>query len=285
MTDYLIEDDELGLGKCLILKSNWTSSYESIINNNQISILRLSFSAGWKDTDIFFADKLTKLKGLEVYSWKINDLTPLYALPSLFYLGVQADIKKKFELKKIHELKVLKIVFNTKVTDLNECINLEHINIVNFPYESFVKISNLTKLKRVQITSKKLISTEGISNFPGIEEIDFHDCKKLTTFSGFGKVDNLTKIQLSNCPGINEFEDIGLALNLETLIVENCGKLKTINHLTNCKKLKRILIIGNTSIEDGDLSVLKTLPNLKEIRISENKHYNLSKDQISKIIS
>jgi len=178
MTKYLIEDDELGFGKCLVLKTNWSSSYESVINDMDISLLRLSFSNGWKDTGLVFLENLYKLKGLEVYSWKVNDLTPLYKLPELTYLGIQADIKKKFELKRFPELKVLKIVLNAKVKNLPECVNLEHINIVNFPYESFAEISSLTKLIRVQITSRKLSSTEGISKLPEIEELDFYDCKK-----------------------------------------------------------------------------------------------------------
>ena len=54
MTKYLIEDDELGFGKCLVLKTNWSSSYESVINDMDISLLRLSFSNGWKDTGLVF---------------------------------------------------------------------------------------------------------------------------------------------------------------------------------------------------------------------------------------
>ncbi len=285
MTNYLIEDDESGLGKCLVLKTNWSSSYESVINNKNISILRLSFSIGWKDAELGFIENLHKLRGLEVYSWKVNDLTPLYKLPDLNYLGIQADIKKKFELKRFPELKVLKIVLNAKVKDLPECVNLEHINIVNYPYESFVKISNLIKLKRVQITSRKLTSTEGISNFPEVEELDFYDCKKLNSLAEINRIEKIKRIHFSNCNGISGIDVLGGAKNLESIIIENCGELKSIDCLQKCRNLKRLLLIGNTSIKDGDLSVIRTLPKLKDIRVGEHKHYNMSKEQIMKVVN
>ena len=197
-------------------------------------------------------------------------------------MGIQADIKKKFELKRFPELKVLKIVLNAKVKNLPECVNLEHINIVNFPYESFAEISSLTKLIRVQITSRKLSSTEGISKLPEIEELDFYDCKKLRSLDELDKVEKLKFVQFTNCTAINELEVFEGAQNLESIVIENCGELRTIRYLQKCKNLKRLLLIGNTSIKDGDLSAIKSLSKLEDIRISEHKHYNMSREQIRK---
>jgi hypothetical protein len=284
MDKFIIEDHEIGIGKCLVLKSNWSSSYEAVIKENNISTIRLSFSNGWTDLDLSFLKNIHALKGIEIYSWKVNDLTPLYNLQNLIFIGIQADIKKKFELSKFSKLKILKIFWNDKVKQLYDCLNLEHINVVNFPYESFTAISNLSKLIRIQITSKKFSSTEGISKFRVLEDLDTHDCKKLNSFVELNKVKGLRKLQLSNCPNISDIDAVGELNNLELLIMENCGKIKNINCLRNCGNLKRLLLIGTTSVKDGDLSVIEKLPKLKDVRLSEQKHYNLTRGQIKKII-
>ncbi|MFH6576788.1 hypothetical protein ACHMWS_17545, partial [Aeromonas caviae] len=47
------------MGRCLVLTAPWSDSFKSIIDKENISVLRLSQSAGWNGSDISFINLIT----------------------------------------------------------------------------------------------------------------------------------------------------------------------------------------------------------------------------------
>ncbi|MEV3820813.1 hypothetical protein [Aeromonas dhakensis] len=69
---YFIDEVENGMGRCLVLTAPWSDGFTSIIDKENISVLRLSQSAGWSGNDISFISDLTCLSGVEIYSWGVR---------------------------------------------------------------------------------------------------------------------------------------------------------------------------------------------------------------------
>lgn len=62
---FFIDDTENNMGRCLVLTAPWSGGIKSIIEKENISVLRLSQSVGWKGDDISFLKELPSLRGVE----------------------------------------------------------------------------------------------------------------------------------------------------------------------------------------------------------------------------
>ena len=72
---YFIDEAENDMGRCLVLKAPWSDVFIDVIRKENISVLRLTESMGWKGKDISFLEKLQDvgLRGVEVWSiWVFN---------------------------------------------------------------------------------------------------------------------------------------------------------------------------------------------------------------------
>ncbi|MDX9701460.1 MAG: hypothetical protein RBU23_00300 [Candidatus Auribacterota bacterium] len=284
MEKYQVIEDEFG--KCLMLKTNWATEFKKVIIENNITVLRLSHSAGWRTKNLDFMENLvdlTCLKCIQIFNWDVEDLTPLYMHNTLTGLYFDVTLKQKFNLQKFPYLKDLGITFTPKVIGLPECHNLGYLNVDRYPYESFVEIAKLKKLKKLHIISRKLVSTKGISNFKDLHTLHFYDCRKLVSLEELDTAVNLTSIELNACKHIKDFEILGILPNLDTLKLDNCGELKNIRFLEKCKKLRRLFLRG-TYVGDRDLSVISELPNLQDAAFAERRDNSLTTEQIKKIL-
>ncbi|MDX9701462.1 MAG: hypothetical protein RBU23_00310 [Candidatus Auribacterota bacterium] len=284
MDKYEISEDEFG--RWFSLKANWELAFKEVIIKNRLSNLHLCHFSGWRDTNIDFVNDLfdlTFINRVHIFKWGIQDLTPLYHLKHLTKLFLEVNLKKEFDLSKFPNLEDLSIIFVPKYVGLSECYNLEYLCVDRYPYESFVEIAKLKKLKKLHIISRKLVSTKGISNFKDLHTLHFYDCRKLVSLEELDTAVNLTSIELSACKHIEDFEIIGNLKHLDTLILENCGELKNIRFLEKCKKLRRLFLFG-TYVGDRDLSVITELPNLQDAAFAERRDNSLTTEQIKKIL-
>jgi hypothetical protein len=138
----------------------------------------------------------------------------------------------------------------------------------------------MQSLERLQVSSRKLRCLDGIPNLKKLRIIDFAECPNLVNLAGIEQVKTLEEIEIADCNAIKSLPCLSSLERLKSLIVENCGTLKSISFLNAHKALERVLIIGNTQIADGDLTPLKTLPNLCDVRVAEGD-YNLEPDEVS----
>jgi Leucine-rich repeat (LRR) protein len=269
MCKHYIDIEEEGITRRLIVKSKWYSSYEQIIIDNNINAIRLSFSNGWTDDNIIFLERIRGLRCVEIYSWKVSDLTSLYKLFRLTSICAQVSLKKEFDLAHFPLLSTLKINLSFMVKNLAACKELEHVNIINYPYMSFEEMSNLKKLSSMYISSNQITSMMGICNFTKLQELDLYDCKKLKSLAGIKQAKALKNLTITKCKNLNSIEEVGELHGLNSLVLEDCGEIQSINCLRECKKIKRLLLIGETYVINYDESVIEDIPSLTDVRFSK----------------
>ncbi len=282
---YFITDAENGMGRCLVLTAPWSDSFKSIIDKENISVLRLSESAGWKDDDISFINGLTDLRGIEIYSWRVKDISPLRYLNNLEFLGLQCEFTKAPDFSTFNKLKICQLLWRPKAKTIFSCKNLSLLNIVNYPSEDLKDIKEMSRLTRLQLSSKKLVSLSGIESLSSLSILDLFECSKLESLSGVDMCQQLEVVEIESCKKVHDVALLGELKNLKDVSLTDCGKLQSLTPLAKCQLLESIMFVGNTSVEDGELTALLDIPTLKKMRFADKRHYSHKREQVLEILS
>ena len=198
MSSFEIRDDENGIGKVLILNSDWTDEVQPYMDKHNIFALRLTNSFGFNGEDISFLSKLTFLRSLEIYCWNAKGLNVIESLPQLEVIGLQCKSAQKINFSNFSNLNTALVTWSKGLSSLLKASSLEKLNLQNYPHEDLTPISSLTKLKKLHLTSRKLESLNGIENLHNLELLDLYNCPFLTSLSGTEHFPNL-KIEIEAC--------------------------------------------------------------------------------------
>lgn len=282
---YFIDEVENGMGRCLVLTAPWSDSFKSIIDKENISVLRLSQSAGWNGNDISFINYLPSLSGVEIYSWGVKDITPLESISNLEYLGLQCEFTKAPDFSKLKKLKVLKLFWRPKAKTIFSCDELNLLNIVNYPSENLKELNRMSLLRRLQLTSKKIKSLSGIEELSSLSILDLADCPKLEDLSGIDKCQQIEIVEIENCKRVYDIAILSELKNLKEIVLTDCGTVKSLRPLAHSPSLESITFIGDTTIEDGELTSLLDIPTLKKMWFSNKRHYSHTREQVMEVLS
>lgn len=278
---YFIEEDENGFGKCLVLTGPWHDNYAHFMSMNGVTVLRLSSSAGWGGDDISFVADLKFLSGVEVFSWSVKDVTPIFQNLSLRYVGLQCHSSAKAEFQFLRDLEVCKIFWSPGISGLGSRSKLKHLNIVDYPYDDLTSFISLNKLERLQIVSKKLVSLLGIESMAQLRVFDAANCQKLSDISSLVHCSNLQALEFNGCRHISQIPS-GIALGqLKIACFIDCGRIKSLAPLANCKNLRELKFTGDTYISDGNLDFLLTHVSVRDVWFANRSHYSLQREQLA----
>lgn len=265
---------------CLVLETQWKDSFNIIIKDNQIKHIRLSEFSGWKDDKIDFITHMPELEGVEIYSSKINDLTPLTKLPKLKNLALECPYKA-IDFSVLTMLEALFIRWRPKSESIFEISTIINLNIVNYPETDLYQLQKMKDLKSIKLTSQKLNSLRGIESFKNLISVDLFRCSKLETLNNIEQCKTLENIEIESCKNISEITPIKNNTNLKRISINNCGEIKSLIDLKGLKELEEIIFVDNTKILDGNLSFFKELPKLKNARFADRKHYSIKRESIN----
>ncbi len=199
MPEFEIRDDEHGIGKVLILKGDWSDSIREYMIEHSIFALRLTDSFGFKGKDLSFVPELTFLKSFELYCWDAKDIKVIESLVNLEVLSLQFLSSKKLDFSNFKNLKTVGLTWKKGLGSLLSISSLEHLNVQNYPYENLDPISHMSNLKELYLTSRKLLTLEGIGKLTNLETLDLYNCQKLTCKADIDKCKKLEKIEIEAC--------------------------------------------------------------------------------------
>lgn len=268
-----------------MLTAPWSDDFKSIIDKENIAMLRLSQSAGWNGNYISFINYLPSLSGVEIYSWGVKDITPLESISNLEYLGLQCEFTKAPDFSKLKKLKVLKALWRPKAKTIFSCDELNLLNIVNYPSENLTELNRMSLLRRLQLTSKKIKSLSGIEELSSLSILDLADCPKLEDLSGIDKCQQIEIVEIENCKRVYDIAILSELKNLKEIVLIDCGTVKSLRPLAHSQSLESIPFIGDTTIEDGDLTSLLDIPTLKKMWFANKCHYTHTREQVMEVLS
>lgn len=280
MTDYILDESDDGYGRVFVPRGPWQPGYNDLIAKQRIPVVRLSTAMGWRGTDVQFLRQLYDLRGVEIYSPDVRDVSAIASLRNLCVVGLDCDLKVPVELSQLSELRVVKATWKSALKSVLQCSGLKHLNLTNWPDVDLRSLASMTRLAKLQLTSRKLVSLRGITAFSALEWVDLHACPKLESIDEIRACAGVSHLEVTSCKGVRDISAIGELGSLRELHLDNDGDIETMIPLQRCKLLERLSFFGDTRVIDGKLSVLEQLPRLTTLVFAPRRHYDRTRSEI-----
>ncbi|MEN3110892.1 hypothetical protein ACFONG_03445 [Uliginosibacterium paludis] len=196
---YELRDDEHGIGRVLIPRGSWNAECSFRLNIGDVRAVRLSESAGFRDTDLGFLSQFQSLRSVEIYSSAVKDIQPLNFLNMLEVLGLQTNAKTTLGAENFPSLRVALLRWSKGMEALLSAQSLRYLNVVNFPFEDLSSLCKLSGLQRLSLTSRKLKSLAGIGTLTELQHLDLYACPNLRSLQPIAEHAKLTKVEVESC--------------------------------------------------------------------------------------
>lgn len=156
--------------------------------------------------------------------------------------------------------------------DLSQNKELKELYIWKFKPQSksFKGILLPIDLDLLHITETNIESLDGIESL-NIKQFEAYYCSKLKSLKGLERVSTtIDTLILENCKNILDFESLSQCLKMKKIILTKCGDIPNLKWLVPMKELKMLTFSG-TNILDGDLSYCF---GIDYVYFKNSKHYN-----------
>ncbi len=202
------------------------------------------------DDDIKLIGRFKYLKSLEISCEKISDIKPL---------------------AKLKNLESLRISYGSKLEDINALSGLTELTSLSLSGMSSLKdISALSELTNIEVLelagSGKLTDISPIGKLSELKDLHFSKLTRLEDISPIKECTELTKLSVWECDRLEDFSSLGSLRELESLQISG-SSIKSIAALTG---LNYLYDLGLTNTDLTDISVVKTLPDLKYLTLTSN---------------
>ena len=281
---YTIMQSEDAEGGVLVLKNGGDAAVAELLARENVSMLRLSEDAGWKGRDISWVGCLDRLTGIEVYSSRVRDVSPIQRLCRLHILGLDCPARGPLNFHAFPELTVCKITLWPGAHSVFGLEHLKYLNVSRYPDISLTAVSCLRALERLKVFSSKLISAEGCQALNVLRKLTFAYCHRLTDLEALGKMRSLESLELASCGRIKQLDWVSNLTRLVSLWLDGCGSVGSLAALGNLQCLQQISFCGSTVVREGDMSVLLSLPRLRKVFFVNRRHYSHTRAEIQRVL-
>lgn len=218
----------------------------------------------------------THFQNLEIIEKKSN-----LKLLSLFgYVDSQYGLpaKLKLDLSNLENLETLWCpVLNHKKPNINfrACKSLRFLFIPNLGNKDTSLLRDIQSLSNLRFLSLHRPTLSSLNEFSGLKQIqglEVDYARNLDNLTGMKNWSELEFLDFQNCPNLTSIDSLKGAKNLKFLRMWNCPNILTLSPLS--KLNLEGLDFFESKVLDGDLSFIKSLPDLTHLRFSNRTNYN-----------
>lgn len=271
-----LEPGEFGLRA--VPKGRWTARQQAYCVERGIHELHFNHAKGYQSTGGYgFLTGLPGLQGLKVLDPLLVDLDFLAAQPALRALDLSftGKIRQGIDLQCLPQLERLTLLSRFRgMESLFGCTGLRRLALAHFPGKmASAMLAPLAGLEELWLSALVLPELDALAAFKALQRLTISGDRSLRSLAGLAGALALRDLKLESCPQIGSLAPLAALSRLETLWLYDCGRLASLQPLSACPHLREINILGNTSIADGQLGLLRDLPRLQSICIVAQKHY------------
>jgi hypothetical protein len=278
--DYWVVKDDEGYGNALVLRSRWSSRYLDLITRYRIRVIRLNERLGWHESDVSFLVELPGVHGVDILSDKVTDVSPIFRLRKLKTLSLYCKAKVAGDFTQLTHLQCVGLGWRSVFGSVFDLGTLQTINIIGYPEKDLTRWTSNRQLERLRLESRELETLRGIECFPNIRQLELYRCRNLQSLDEVGSSASIQELRISHCASIRDLSPISCLSELRVLEIEDCHDIDSVVPIAKCRTLQRLQISGNTTILNGDLSSLTTLPDLRTVLLAKRKHYSHSAEEL-----
>ncbi|PWR25710.1 hypothetical protein DKG74_01750 [Zavarzinia aquatilis] len=104
----------------------------------------------------------------------------------------------------------------------------------------------------------------------------------MTSLDGVQYLAMLQSINLDTVRGISSVKELALSTALKRVNLNNLGAIDTLKPLRALPEVEMLNFVESTNITDGDIAVLAEFPMLKICGFMNRRHYNMTREELSR---
>lgn len=260
----------------LMLRGPWAPDIAAYMSANELSGLYLNHTRGWTRADYTFLHEVPWLRLLDIVDVPIDDLSPVSKLHALTALHLQAHTKGLVDFARLEQLQDCSFTWWSGARSIFECSELRALDIRSVGEAELGGISRLRNLRTLTLQSN-IRSLAPMTSLEKVEKLVLLNCRNLEDVSGLASLPNLRWLAIDGSKKVRDFSPVAKLAKLEVLDLSDVGVIPSLAPFATLKKLRALAFAGaKTSIEDGDLGVLHSLPDLAMLMFAPRKHYTHS---------
>lgn len=265
-------------GNNLIFKSGYDKNFVfSVLSEKCLDGIRVN--TRWENiNNLGFLSEYDFLESLDIVGIGDFDFSFLSSLKKIKRLSISLVGDNIIDLSNQANLESLSIQWRKgKILGLDKCIKITSLCLVDYSEKDFSPVSSLLSLEDLKVKTALINNCDGLESLTKLKSILLGNCKKLSSLDGLGILKNVTSLSFDLCPQIKNYDEIGNLHNLENLQITDCKGVGSIKFIESLPGLKRLSLLGNTDVLDGNLMPAKKV---KEVFYKHRKHYNITIDNV-----
>ena len=265
--DYAVNN----YSKHLVIEGGWDEKFISILSEDIEALSVVGFE---DNIDVgFISDYLPNIKQLYISCKSVLNSESIFLLNKLEDISYtcQKNSVVKFELP--NTIKSFVVDWKSKYILTNIPPSLEYLCIDGGKGLNWTSlIGQLKSLIKIDLISCDIDNGDVLFSLPKLRYLSLTNCKFIRVLNNTSSNDSIKYIYLTKVP-VENIEWVSILNLLDIIILENCGTIKDILPLKNKRMLRGVSLSGNTTVLNGDLTVLETLTNLRNVFIAPANHY------------
>jgi hypothetical protein len=254
-----------------------------LIEDNSLSGLAIFTDLKEQRVDDFdFLSKYPFLEQLSISSIPDHEYDFLKHLPLLKSLNIQNEGISPIDLSSQVNLENLGIQWRKSITGFECLLKLKRLCLIHWKEQDLSNLKHLENLEELLIKTSSLKTLTGIEGLKKLTYVSVANSRFLDSISLLNKMPMLQRLEIEASSKIDDYDNLTDLPHLEELVLTNCKNIKSIKFVKNFHKLKRLFLLGNTFVDDNDLTPAK---DIEDVICPHKKSYNikLSNPQREKI--
>lgn len=267
-------------GSRFVPAGEWCKQHFEFVVNHNLKEIHCNRERGFiSHGNYSFLEKLQEpLVGI-----KIVDSEAIFLEPCLIHakslraldLSFVGTLKQPLPFERFVKLERLSVLVPVpRAESLFQCSRLERLALSRYSGQlTQAQFANLKSLKVLFLSAVQLADLVPLQELVALEALTIAGAKGMHSIDGIKGMHQLKSLTIESSRGLGSLQPIDELVGMERLWLYNCGRVDSLKPLQNLIQLREVTISGNTTVVDGDLSVLCKLPQLKTICVAERKHY------------
>lgn len=257
----------------LVYKKGYTPAYvKTILKKKGLDGLRIVAVLQENRFDnLDFLSEYGFLTKLHITSRDDCDFSFLEKMQILEDLSINIPGTSVIDLANQTNLSNLSINWRKQIQHISSCNNLKKLTLIEFREIDFSAIKSLKSLSSLSIKTSSIKTLAGIKELINLEYLSLGNCGSLKDIHDLKGLGSLKELKFDICSRLRDFSSLSVLSSLEVLQIDDCKKIKSIEFVVFFPKLRKLTLLGNTDVEDGNLANAKSL----DVYYTPRKHYNI----------
>ncbi len=270
---FLVEDDDGG-GRRLVVTGRWSDAARDALLSGEADSLWLNYARGYSEADLEFLEDLP-VRRLLIIDRKLGHLEPLSRLGELKELSLEVSRGATLDLQSLPTLRALAADWDVVEGSVVDAVWIGDLRLHGYPGRDIALLSHLIELRVLALVQPtRLEDLDGVGVFASLERLELSFARRLAHLDELtDAADSFRELDIQACRGFENIDSVAALRHLSWLGLNDCRTIASLHPLTGLAELEVIEAWGDTTVADGDLQPLLTLPRLRELRMSGRRHY------------